>query len=457
MGKASKWLRSFWGRNKEQVKDKEKLNQTPSAEDRSAPTASQIPKEKRRWSFSRSNPKDSNSPNSSAANADTTTTGSIISACESESEQKKHEIAVSAKDTVLVGDTAAAVSRLILVSSHLTVAEEIAAIKIQAVFRSYLVGSHLLFLALNSKLTNSKCTNFCFLQARKALRALKGLVKLQALVRGHLVRKQATATLRCMQALVTVQARARAQRIRMTEEARYHALQLSDLKRTNHEHQFRCSYNPDRRIENIKIVEIDMSGSGDTSKWTANSRPVPPLPKLDCTKSAALTELADDRERVCKKDTEEYSTITTPSTSQYSSAKPMPDTTGGSFGALTAEYSQPIFSDSFFPNYMANTESSRAKARSQSAPKQRPDSFEKVLAKRRASMDNKSVPCGIRMLRSSSHVASSCKSYQHAGTIKLDRSSISLRDSECDSTCSMLASNNYRRSFIRIDASSKRN
>ena len=55
------------------------------------------------------------------------------------------------------------------------------------------------------------------LQARKALSALKGLVKLQALVRGHLVRKQATATLKCMQALAMVQARARAQRIRMAE------------------------------------------------------------------------------------------------------------------------------------------------------------------------------------------------------------------------------------------------
>ncbi|KAH9298340.1 hypothetical protein KI387_030022, partial [Taxus chinensis] len=51
--------------------------------------------------------------------------------------------------------------------------------------------------------------------ARRALRALKGLVRLQALVRGHAVRKQAAITLQCMQALVRVQARVRARRVRM--------------------------------------------------------------------------------------------------------------------------------------------------------------------------------------------------------------------------------------------------
>lgn len=50
------------------------------------------------------------------------------------------------------------------------------------------------------------------------MRALKGLVRLQALVRGHNVRKQAQMTMRCMQALVRVQARVRARRLQLVRE-----------------------------------------------------------------------------------------------------------------------------------------------------------------------------------------------------------------------------------------------
>ncbi|XP_073286656.1 protein IQ-DOMAIN 5-like isoform X2 [Primulina huaijiensis] len=66
--------------------------------------------------------------------------------------------------------------------------------------------------------------------AKRALRALKGLVRLQALVRGHAVRKQAAITLRCMQALVRVQARVRARRVRMALESQSAQQKLQQLE-----------------------------------------------------------------------------------------------------------------------------------------------------------------------------------------------------------------------------------
>ncbi|KAI3799148.1 hypothetical protein L1987_34438 [Smallanthus sonchifolius] len=52
--------------------------------------------------------------------------------------------------------------------------------------------------------------------ARRAFWALKGIIRLQALVRGHLVRRQAIATLSCMRAIIEFQALARGRRVRLS-------------------------------------------------------------------------------------------------------------------------------------------------------------------------------------------------------------------------------------------------
>ncbi|XP_027355667.1 protein IQ-DOMAIN 14-like [Abrus precatorius] len=69
--------------------------------------------------------------------------------------------------------------------------EDSSAIKIQTAFRGYL--------------------------ARKALRALKGIVKLQAIIRGRAVRRQAMSTLKCLQSIVSIQSQMFARRLQMVE------------------------------------------------------------------------------------------------------------------------------------------------------------------------------------------------------------------------------------------------
>ncbi|GFZ08059.1 hypothetical protein Acr_19g0009960 [Actinidia rufa] len=132
-----------------------------------------------------------------------------LSSYVAENEQSKHAIAVAAA-TAAAADAAVAAAQAAVAVVRLTSQgrgalfcggrEKWAAVKIQALFRGFFVSAQ-----KRDRYEKS---------ARKALRALKGLVKIQALVRGYLVRKRATATLHSMQALIRAQATIRSQRAR---------------------------------------------------------------------------------------------------------------------------------------------------------------------------------------------------------------------------------------------------
>ncbi|KAK7404265.1 hypothetical protein VNO78_05021 [Psophocarpus tetragonolobus] len=102
--------------------------------------------------------------------------------------------------------------------------ESAAVIKIQTAFRGYL--------------------------ARKALRALKGIVKLQAIIRGRAVRRQAMSTLKCLQSIVSIQSQVCARRLQMVER--------------------RCDYAENEEMQDSidKIIRMD---SNSARTWDENS------------------------------------------------------------------------------------------------------------------------------------------------------------------------------------------
>ncbi|KAF0889340.1 hypothetical protein E2562_023643 [Oryza meyeriana var. granulata] len=273
----------------------------------------------------------------------------------------------------------------IATATERTAAEEAAAIKIQSAFRSYL--------------------------ARKALCALRGMVKLQAMVRGQLVRRQADMTLRRMQALEVVD--------RGSEE-------------------------------NVKVVEVDNGGGGDARGKTrgcgrrstcCSAPPVSRAPakaELYQKVSPTPSALTDASARTMSGRFEDYSFSA--AASEASGVRHHRGATGGG--------DHPAAALQLFPNYMSNTESSRAKARSQSAPRQRHDqasaspspspscgewTMPSCDRRRRASLDPRDLAGGgARMERCASQVRASANS-ACPWAVRLDRSSASLAGSECGS------------------------
>ncbi|XP_042406766.1 protein IQ-domain 26-like [Zingiber officinale] len=284
--------------------------------------------------------------------------------------------------------------------------EVIAAVKIQASFRGYL--------------------------ARRALKALRGLVKLQALVRGNIVRKQAAETLRCMQALVRVQAKARACRALRSERCRFEKAPSCHV-RTSSRRATSYSTIGDRvnnsggsnwldDEKNAKILEVDQGkpqfhckrrharnhSSCSTLTSDPNNHSFLTLPESPSDESTAAQHIVEMQQSLGQlRSPFELSGYGESPYFYLTSSRPG-SSSRGAFTPSKSEFTGSLFGGySGYPNYMANTESSRAKVRSHSAPKQRPDrrSPEGLLAQRSSSflhakLSNKAYPGSGRLDRS---------------------------------------------------------
>ncbi|CAI9772612.1 unnamed protein product [Fraxinus pennsylvanica] len=195
MGKkgGNSWLtavkRAFWSPEKKSCRRKVDHEQEDDEKKR----------EKRKWLFGKAS-NQSHQPSEAkvaAANRGVSARTSALPA------EERHAIAVAAA-TAAAAEAAVATAKAAVEIIRLTSQQsktnsntnsfrrQSATILIQTAFRGYL--------------------------ARRALVALRGIVKLQALIRGQNVRKQAKTTLKCMQALLRVEALVRDQHARLSHD-----------------------------------------------------------------------------------------------------------------------------------------------------------------------------------------------------------------------------------------------
>ncbi|OEL35165.1 hypothetical protein BAE44_0003816 [Dichanthelium oligosanthes] len=455
MGRAGKWLRSFLpgrrGRDSKAAGAADPADLAlvlPPGTGVTTPASTPGAKEKRRWSFRR--------PAAAASPAKDAQGGGRLAhygSLEPRVDPDQHAVAVAiataaaAEAAWAAKHAAAAVVRLSASApgSKRTVIgiDEAAAIKIQAVFRSYLVS-----LAIT---------------ARKALCALRGLVKLQALVRGHLVRRQASHTLRCMQALVAAQNRARAARLRMLEDEKPVRTPRTTPTRRSSPHHARFRHQQDME-ENVKIVEVD-TGVGDVhgTPRTSSRRSscyatplcrTPSKNELYQKISPTPSALTDASARTYSGRYDDFSFATARNSPyRYASSRQQHHHQEGADKPAATDHPM------FVPSYMANTESSRAKARSQSAPRQRlsvssaaaaeaacPWERQPSSSRRRASLESQAQatpgarglapkygPVRVQRCPSQASAPGACP-----WGARLDRWSASAHDSECGSTSTVM-------------------
>ncbi|KAK4422670.1 protein IQ-DOMAIN 20 [Sesamum alatum] len=422
MGRASKWFRGLLGLKKSDPN----------------PNPAQKPPPKKRWSFAKSNKeKDRRRAHDG-----------VVSGGDNDDDAGKRAIEVAAA-TAAVAEAAVATAQAAVAVVKLTSSggktsavrsgglnsavcvgqrgggygnrEERAAVTIQSHFRAYL--------------------------SRRALRALKGLVKLQALVRGHILRKHTAELLRRMQALARVQARARGGRALISEaphssmksahfnyagpttpEKFEHTIRArSTMKQEQHmmlkrngsrsnsnsisdpEKSHLSHHRMDRRTgersweqgsftrivpmddeRTDRILEVDTGKPHVTPKRRSifhsshlshssdqYSQSFSTSKDSTARQTTALSPLSGEVQSLgplkFAQDTDESPFCTADNSPQYYSASSMGGSKRGAFTPTKSDGSRSYLSGySDHPNYMAYTESSKAKVRSLSVPKQRP-------------------------------------------------------------------------------------
>ncbi|OIV93929.1 hypothetical protein TanjilG_05632 [Lupinus angustifolius] len=360
MGKASKWFRALLG-----------LKKTESSQ-----SSSFSPKNKRRWSFLQ--------PSSTQNDNDTLTSPELPL------HHNNHAVAVAAataavaEAAVAAAQAAAAVVRLTSSSrctGSIGIREEWAAVKIQSAFRGCL--------------------------ARKALRALKGLVKLQALVRGHIERKQqAKMRVKRMQAHLQAQARFCAGRAQIMQTP-FHSTSISStcllhgpgtpdkFETTIRSKSMKYEQSPVLKRNGSRSCGSRSESIVDEQSWSQGRSFIRASCKSE-EKSDRILEIDYGKPQLASKrrslfftrdstslqsghtsscEVEETPFCTASNSPQYLSATSKDD------GSKRTHFTPTTRSDgsrsylcgySDYPSYMAYTESSKAKVRSLSAPKQRP-------------------------------------------------------------------------------------
>ncbi|KAL1557723.1 protein IQ-DOMAIN 18-like isoform X1 [Salvia divinorum] len=255
------------------------------------------------------------------------------------------EDAVRRKQAKMEG-AAAEQKRPFAAEENVLVGEDKAAILIQRIFRGYL--------------------------ARRALMALQGVVKLQALIRGHNVRKRAKMTLQCIQSLVRVQAIVCDQRRRLSCEAVFRPDSLSPSSRASNS---LGGVGPTELEEIHALIQKAKECSLKQGHTLAHalSQQIWATDVEDSRREYGYRWMRKDRYLCNQRDpikTSEVKSHQSPRTPAWSKTRSIPSSPRGEAGSRRVSMSErscPLPR----PNYMAATASAMARVRPSSTPRQR--------------------------------------------------------------------------------------